>query len=158
MKLLDIEKELSSKDNKTHICYEFEVPDRVSVLYVYFEYTPKFLEGKEACNDKIKESLEQYPHEMREQMMTKRNRFDKLPNMLSVSIDDPEGFRGNVHRHFIEDVLIIDADKSGPGILKRSIEPGDWKITISIHGIVSETVKYTLQVKGGMGNENMEKM
>jgi len=144
--LLKVKGELDPSSSKTHIAYRLLVPGGES-LHVHFAYGPKVLEDRERSRMLIEEGLNKYI-EPRLLEQYKQNWEINLPlkNLITVSFDDANGFRGSAHRHDPDQHFILAPDEASPGLVKGVITPGVWIITLSVHCIVTEACHYSLRV------------
>jgi hypothetical protein len=74
-------------------------------------------------------------------------------NLLTLTLFDPQGFRGAGHRHgdvqaeTASDTVELRADRATPGYLPGPLPAGEWTLVIDTHLIVpGEPVSYTLQI------------
>ena len=72
-------------------------------------------------------------------------RFDYQPgdvagirNLLTLSLFDPERFRGAAHRWALTQTIVVDVDSATPGFLPGPIPPGPWRVELDAHEIVSD--------------------
>lgn len=136
---------ITPAQDKTNISFEFEVPQGVSVLDIDFSYFPKTLEDEGSAVDIISSALEKY--------LGKDNGKDPrdfLPvkNLITLSADDPFGYRGAAHRQPNEQHIVLAEEKSTPGFLNREVRLGKWNIMLNVHCCVCD-VSFNLKISGG---------
>lgn len=151
--LLKVKGELSPVcSKKTHITYSFYIPEGVTELHAHFAYSPKVLEDAEKSKELVLESLAAYvePH-LLPVYRDKWESYLPLNNLITLSLDDPQGFRGSGHRHNPDQRYILSEQEASPGLERGPVISGMWKITLSVHCIVTETCDYELQVWEGEG-------
>lgn len=148
--ILVAEGKLSPINSRTHITYTFEVPEGARAVRAKFSYSPKDLLDKEQSKKLIKEGLEKYVEpETLSYYEEKWETFTPLKNLITLSFDDPEQFRGACHRHDPVQEYVMSEDEGTPGLLKGPIVPGVWKVTISVHCVVTENCDYKLEIWEG---------
>ena len=148
MVLLSKEFQVFYKDEKTNISFPFEINEDVKGLKITFSYDPKVLEDDERANLLIENNIKKDAGEFADEY-SDWDEFKPLKNLITVSVDDPDTYRGCAHRQDKEQVHIIREDFSSRGFHKGAIQKGQWKIVLNLHGIVTETVNCKLTVEAG---------
>lgn len=148
------EKEIlvTEQQEKTNIAVPFSLPTAAKQLVVHFSYAPKKLEGEaaeqkaEAClaRDVPQEERVNYPD---------ASAYTPLLNLITVSVDDPEGYRGCAHRQNPQQTHILSAGKSSPGFLSRTCPAGDWRVMLHVHALVTGSCTCKLAVDYEEGGE-----
>lgn len=131
--------------DKTNIEFFFDVPQGVTALNIDFAYSPKALENEDEALNLISAALEKYlgsdngkdPHD-----------FMPVNNLVTVSLDDPLGYRGAAHRQPNEQHIVIAAENSSPGFLNRETAAGKWRVMLNVHCCVCN-IDYDLKISGG---------
>jgi hypothetical protein len=139
---------------RSHISYRFAVLRPAVRLVVRFRYSPKELDSRDRARILIEESLEHYM--LPGQLETAKSNWEAylpLKNLLTLSVDDPQGHRGSAHRHDPEQLLYLAETEASPGLEPGLIRPGMWAVTLSLHAVVTETCDYELQVWGEEDDE-----
>lgn len=134
---------LTPSQSKTNICFDFEVPSGVKALRVEYKYSPKHVEDKEKSVEMISLAAKKYGEEI--------NSFDDLlplSNLVTLSFDDCNGYRGACHRHPNEQSIYISSEASTPGIINSPITHGMWSVTLNIHFVGSDEVEYSIKIEG----------
>jgi len=73
-----------------------------------------------------------------------------IPNLLTLTLFDPNGFRGAGHRDGAEHPVRISATEATPGYLRGPLPAGEWIAQIDTHMIMpGETVRYWLDITMG---------
>jgi hypothetical protein len=151
-KILEVAEKLSANQAQTHLIYEFGVSGQCRKLHIDFSYSPKVLDNERLSEEIIRESLRKYVviddggGPASEEGW---RRFLPLKNLITVSVDDPNGFRGACHRHDPVQHLFVAADFASPGLMPGMLTPGKWSVMLSIHAIVTETCDVQLTVWEG---------
>jgi len=154
--LIFTEGKLTPSCSKSHIRYTFFLPEKSSRLNIDFEYEPKKLFDEERSKILIQEGLRKFCEIPDENVLNSWRSHMPLSNLLTISVDDPKGFRGSVHRHPPVQHLFISEDEASPGLIQGSLRAGQWSVTISVHAVVTEECFYKLHV--WEGDEGYEKM
>jgi hypothetical protein len=145
--ILGVEGQVTPVCSKTHISYKFYLSQPGGKLWISFAYEPKNLEDREQAKRMIFESIEKYTEaDQRERVQAKWESYLPLKNLITVSVDDPKGHRGAGHRHDPEQLLFLSEEGASPGLVRGTILPGMWEVTLSIHAIVTNTCRYKLQI------------
>lgn len=150
--LLEAEGKLTPISSKTQLTYQFQLNHECEFLDIDFKYAPKQYQDKAASHELIMEAIEKYAEpEWAEPYKKNWEGFYPLQNLLTLSVDGPEGFRGSAHRHPPEQQhrICSDASQTSPGFISGKLAAGVWKITISVHCVVTPECRYVLEVRGG---------
>lgn len=154
--LLIVEGTLTPLSSKTHITYQFHIDEPPACLDIDFEYSPKVLEDQEASRLYIVEAIDKYVEPSVSELQKNHwERFVPLQNLLTLSIDDPESFRGSAHRHPPKQHHFVAESQASPGFIAGPLPAGVWKITISVHCVVTAACHYRLALKKGWGAHEM---
>ncbi len=140
---------LSPADSCRNISVPFELREETQQLNISFSYKPKILNDS-AIAEKIMEGcINDYSSEEQEEFIKRFNENMPLNNLLTISLDDPSGFRGAVHRHLNNQHLFVRKDSATFGLIAGDIPLGKWIVTISVHSVVTENCSYKLHLWGG---------
>lgn len=145
--LYEVAGQVNPSCSRSHIEYSFYVEKQYDLLKIKFEYFPKDLEDKDLSKELIIDSLEKYGYS---ESRGKWEDFLPLKNHITLSFDDPDGFRGAVHRHDHILELSFNEKQSSPGIIPKVNSPGMWKIKLSIHALVTKKCDYSLKFSGDL--------
>lgn len=147
--LLDVQGIVTPVCSQSHITYSFPVPPAFTRLNVAYSYDPKRLEDQEQAKELIEQAISRYvePHQQ-PGYLSRWESYLPLQNLLTLSFDDPEQFRGAAHRHDPEQQLHIGMESASPGLVPGAIRTGLWRVTISMHAVVTEQCRYKLRVWG----------
>ena len=130
--------------DKTNIAFNFDVPDGVSALNMDFSYSPKTLDDESAAVRLISSALEQY-------LGTDHGKdprdFLPVKNLITVSVDDPLGYRGAAHRQPNEQHIVIGGAETSPGFTKGAVSSGTWRVVLNVHCCVCDAA-YNLKISG----------
>ena len=148
MILLEKEFQVFYKDEKTNISFPFSVNEDTGSLKISFSYSPKILEDDERANMLIERNIIKDAGEFAGEY-TDWDEYKPLKNLITVSVDDPDTYRGCAHRQDKDQIHIIREDFASRGFHKGKIQKGQWKVVLNLHGIVTESVGCRLQVEAG---------
>ncbi len=140
---------LTPSCSKSHISYVFNIDDNVSKLNIDFSYNPKFLDDIEMSQQIINTCLSEYCKDNEAEYKESWEEYLPIKNLLTLSIDDPHGFRGAAHRHPNNQKITISKEDATSGFIQGDIIPGSWTVTISVHVVVTETCNYKLHIWEG---------
>ncbi|MBE0699468.1 MAG: PHP domain-containing protein [Anaerolineaceae bacterium] len=70
-------------------------------------------------------------------------------NLLTLTLFDPSGWRGEGHRHNAPYEIAIGADISSPGFLPGPIQAGQWTVVVNTHMIMpDEPLNFQISIRG----------
>ena len=145
--LKDTETYLRPEDEKSNRYMPFTVPEGTKKLYITYSYSPKILEDKEKSYELIKENiLRDAPEDINR--YPDYEEFLPLKNLVTVSLDSPEGFRGAAHRHDDVQFHEISEDFASPGFLKGKITEGQWILSLNIHAVITDVCTCRIKIEG----------
>lgn len=145
MTILEKNGVITPEMDKTNIEFEFDVPTGVSSFGIDFSYSPKTLENEDEALRLVSAALEKYFG--RDNGKEPRD-FLPVNNLITISLDDPAGYRGAAHRQPNEQHIVIDEKNSSPGFSNRKVPAGKWRVMLNIHCCVCN-VNYNLKISGG---------
>ncbi|GIO54784.1 hypothetical protein [Paenibacillus cineris] len=145
--LVNVQGAVTPECSKTHIAYRFFLAKTGGRMKIDFSYNPKNLEDGAKAKMLIEQGLDRYVEdELREQAKSKWQSHLPLKNLITLSVDDPSGHRGAAHRHDPEQHLFISGLESSPGLSKGALQAGMWTVTLSLHAVVTDDCRYSLQI------------
>lgn len=129
--------QITQAAHQSHLVYRVYVPEEVSDLEVHFQYGPiverdQQMIRKAVRREGLNESVVQYDTTIR--------------NLLTVSINDPNQYRGAHHFFAEKQKIIISETEATEGFITGKIVEGYWEFIISCHGVFSEKVDGRLAV------------
>ncbi len=148
MTLLEKEFQIFPKDEKTNITFPFIVDKNTKALKISFGYEPKRLEDNERAKTLIENNIKKDAGEYADNYPSWQE-FLPLRNLITVSVDDTDGYRGCAHRQEKYMEHIITEDFASLGFYKGEIKQGQWKVVLNIHGVVTEKIDCKLMVEAG---------
>jgi hypothetical protein len=145
---LSVEGRLVPSHEKTHVVHRFLVEQPLARMDIAFRYAPKTLADEDRARELIVEGARKFCGEEADTVIADWRSSLPLHNFLSVSLDDPERFRGCAHRQPpVQRHLIAPSDAS-PGFLPGPLPPGSWKVTVSAHSVITDACDYRIDVVG----------
>jgi hypothetical protein len=145
--MLDQSGEVSPQASKTHIRIPFELTEGCTRLHLHLEYAPKTLDDDEQALQLLRDSFGQYIlPEQEEYAKAHAARFLPLKNLITLSLDDTQGYRGACHRQDEVQDLYVAEKTASPGLMAGALGAGLWNVTLSLHCIVTDTCTYRLQI------------
>lgn len=142
--------------DRKHITYEWMLKKDYRKIMISFEYAPKYIDNDEKTKEIIYDVIDK--HVIGEQKDIEKKQWEKykdLKNLLTISIDDKNGFRGCAHRQNQKQKHIISEAEASPGFIKGIFEKGIFKFIISVHALVTDECNYEIKVYD-MEEENDE--
>ena len=147
MLLKETETTLYPDDEKGNRYIPFTVPEGVKKLFITYSYSPKNLEDKEKSYRLIKENiLRDAPEDM--DRYKDYEEFLPLKNLVTLSLDSPEGFRGAAHRQDDSQHHEIGEDLTSPGFIKGEITAGQWSLCLNVHALVTDICTCRIKIEG----------
>lgn len=145
--LFNTSMKLDRSADQSHLQFRMFVPHGMEKIEVDFSYNPTKENDFENVRDIIQYHVNHYdPHLWNNQKAVEK--MLPLKNLLTISIDDPNGFRGSCHRWEPETKIMIQKEHSTPGMLNREIVSGMWNIVVNCHAIITEECHLQLSVTG----------
>lgn len=138
---------LTQSCSKSAVIHAFDLNKDAEMLCIDFSYTPKIMQDHNQAYEIMKKAAMEYlpEEELEEFLVGERN----LCNLLTLSLDHDSGFRGCAHRHPSNQHIEISETCATPGFLAGQISAGRWKLTVSVHSIVTEVCEYMLHIYEG---------
>ncbi len=141
---------LSPICSKTHLAFRFHLPQSADMLHIQFAYEPKKLEDPVMAKREIEAALRRDAGLKQQQaLLDKWEDFFPLQNLITISVDDPEGFRGSAHRHDPFQLHKLSKEQASPGFTAGELPKGIWTVTLSVHCIVTPSCQYELKIWEG---------
>jgi hypothetical protein len=158
VQLREIHARLTPADHQTHRPYGFEVPDRCTALRLHVRYAPKLASIAESAHlvehAVARQRIELLHRGIALQLTdawaassAESVRERRIANLLTISVDDAHGaYRGAAHRQPADMQLFITRAAASPGFVAGRLPAGPWRLTLSVHTLVSSAVELSIQV------------
>ena len=123
--------------HQAHLRYSIHIPDNIEALEIQFNYGP--------IDESNLASIERSHH-------TEGLEIDGIQpnttirNLLTLSVDDPQGFRGAHHLFKSQQTIHLSPSHASLGFIPGDLPAGSWEIIISCHGVFSDEVTGQLSV------------
>ena len=145
--LLEKTLNITEKQEKTNIVIPFDVPQNVEKLHLSFSYTPKVLMNEDKAKAKALACLRHDSECYREFKDEDIKKFLPIVNLITLSLDDPEKYRGCAHRHSPTQRHSISLESASSGFYKGEIISGEWKVNLHVHALVTDYCECKLKVE-----------
>lgn len=134
--VLETELRVLPEQEKTNLILPFTLPFDAQKLQITYTYAPKILDGAPAC-EKAEACLCRDAGEYRD---TYPEAADYLPlkNLITLSLDAPDGYRGCAHRQAPQQVHILTENTASPGFLPGKMQKGAWRLMLHVHALVTD--------------------
>ena len=143
--LLHAELNFTPGDSGTTVTLPFLMPEGFQTITARMTYAPSELHDPEQTMALIEAALQALaPMEAPGAW----EKFAPLSNLITLSLDDPNGYRGNAHRKDARQTHVLTASDASPGFLPGAIPPGPWRASIHIHALVTPECRTTLVIEG----------
>lgn len=142
-----------SDDAKKHVIGTFNIEKEYKSLDFTCSYSPKYLFDEEKSLVLMKEAIQRDGYSLEKYPDSELKKHIPLANLVSWSIDSPEGFLGTKHKHNPNLVLSISKDKSTFGFKNSEIIQGQWRIIASLVSVVTDDVDLNVCVEGELEDE-----
>ncbi|KGX86644.1 CehA/McbA family metallohydrolase [Pontibacillus litoralis] len=138
---------LNKSADQSHVMFRFFVPNGMDNIEIEFSFDPVMEEHYENVKEMIEEHVKYYDPNL----LNNENAIKKmmpLRNLLTISVDDPIGFRGSCHRWEPISKIVVQDEDSTPGMLNRETKSGMWNIIVNCHSIVTDECKVHVKIDG----------
>ncbi len=139
---------LTPDNEKTNLPLGFLIDEQVSKIIITYSYSPKELAECERARLLIEENLERDADGERE-LYPCWKEYLPLKNLVTLSLDSPEGYVGAAHRQDDRQQHIISEEFSSRGFIKTKISQGEWILTLNVHALVTEKCECEVRVEAG---------
>lgn len=139
---------LKPDQSKTNVRIPFEVPQGLTEMTIEYSYSPKELADREKALRLIDEGMERYATAEYRDHYDPAENYLPVVNLVTLSLDGPDGYRGCAHRHAPVQIHRLSADEASPGFLPGAITAGSWEAVINVHAVVTEQCAVRLKVTG----------
>jgi len=76
-------------------------------------------------------------------------RVQGVANLITLGLYDPDGFRGNAHRHPPDETVTLSARQASPGFLAGALPAGRWMAQLAAHAVLpdAQPCRYSLEIE-----------
>lgn len=137
---------------KTNIVLPFVLEREAKQLKINYSYAPKLSDG-EAAAKAAERCLQRDAGAYRAQYPAAEV-FLPLKNLITLSLDDPNGYRGAAHRQADSQVHIVTETTASPGFLTGKLPAGQWRLVLNVHALVTPfcDCRVKIEVEEAVGN------
>lgn len=144
--LLEKQIKLTPNDEKTNVFLPFEVKGSFEKLFIEYSYSPKLLEDEGKALALIEENLIRDAGEDIENY-TDRKKYMPLKNLITLSLDSGDTYKGAAHRQDSEQRHEIGPGFASPGFIRGKIDEGRWCLVLNVHAIVTDEVSCVIKIE-----------
>ena len=137
---------------KTNIVLPFVLEREAKQLKINYSYAPKLSDG-EAAAKAAENCLLRDAGEYRAQYPAAET-FLPLKNLITLSLDDPNGYRGAAHRQADSQVHSITEHTASPGFLPGKLPAGQWRLVLNVHALVTPFCDCRVEIEAQEADEN----
>ena len=135
---------VTPENEKTNIFLPFVVEDSLKRLEIDYSYSPKELLDEEKNIRLVKENLERDGFEDTGDY----SEFIPLKNLITLSLDSPEGYVGAAHRQAANQHHEISEEFASVGFDRVKITAGEWVLALNLHAVVTDECNCEIEVRG----------
>lgn len=135
---------VTPEKEKTNIFLPFTVEDSFERLEIDYSYSPKELLDEEENIRLVKENLQRDGFEDTGDY----SEFIPLKNLITLSLDSPEGYVGAAHRQAAKQHHEISEDFASVGFDRVKIIKGEWVLALNLHAVVTDECNCEIEVRG----------
>ena len=135
---------VTPENEKTNIFLPFTVEDSLKKLEIDYSYSPKELLDEEKNIRLVKENLQRDGFEDTGDY----SEFIPLKNLITLSLDSPEGYVGAAHRQAATQHHEISEDFASVGFDRVKIIKGEWILALNLHAVVTDECNCEIEVRG----------
>lgn len=150
--ILETTVRVTPAQEKTNIILPFVLEKEARQLKIIYSYAPKNSDG-EAAAEAVEQCLQRDAGAYRAQYPA-AEAFLPLKNLITLSLDDPNGYRGAAHRQADSQVHIVTEPTASPGFLAGKLPAGDWRLVLNVHALVTPfcDCRVKIEVEEVVGN------
>lgn len=149
--ILETSGQLFPPDTATNIAFPFVLAAPAQALRIEYSYEPKML-ADDALAERLLEAGMEHCVEPQDRAQFPIRSFLPLVNLVTLSVDAPDGYRGCAHRHDPVQTHVLRAEDSSPGFDDGAILAGSWQVVINVHAVVTSPCTYHLKVTAEGGD------
>ena len=135
---------VTPENEKTNIFLPFTVEDSLKKLEIDYSYSPKELLDEEKNICLVKKNLQRDGFEDTGDY----SEFIPLKNLITLSLDSPEGYVGAAHRQAATQYHEISEDFASVGFDRVKIIKGEWVLALNLHAVVTDECNCEIEVRG----------
>jgi len=131
-----------------HIGYDFFIDDPPEKLSIRFSYDPFWGDQNDPDQRAAISAAARTQLQMDDpaEIQAIVDQAMPLKNAISITIADPQGFRGEDHKMIPDRRFVLAAVKSSPCFSNRANTAGKYKIILHVYNVVTDSCQYKLSV------------
>lgn len=147
MTVLKKDLRLNASQEGRDVPIPFRLAEKAQRLIVSFSYAPVELSDERRAREKVGDCLLRagFPPELRSDAVCES--YLPLVNLVTLSLDAPDGYRGCAHRHDARQRLVFSKDEAAPGFEKGELMPGDWRLVLHPYAIVTDSCVCSVKIE-----------
>ena len=150
--IMDVEGALCPEQSASNVALPFLLETAQQRLTIEYEYWPKVLSDDELARRMLQAGME-HCVEPQDRAQFPIHEFLPLVNLVTLSVDAPDGYRGCAHRHDPKQLHVLRREDSSPGFDDGEIMAGEWQVVINVHAVVTNPCHYRLKVTAEGGDQ-----
>lgn len=147
-KLLSLTNSIDENQSKTNIFHGLFVNENFEKLLIKFSYFPKEMSDDCKALQLISDALQIYAPTPFDKSYGNAQDFLPIVNLLTLSLDAPDGYRGVAHRYSPVQEHILSCDFASPGFYRGEIIKGRLELVVNAHCVCSDFCTYSIEVFG----------
>ena len=138
---------VTPENEKTNIYLPFNAEKGLTRLTIDYSYSPKELEDEEKSERLIRENL---IRDGWDEIAEKGDfrQFMPLKNLITLSLDSPDGYVGAAHRQASVQHHEISESFASVGFDSVKITAGEWVLALNLHAVVTDECMCEIEVRG----------
>lgn len=145
--VLETELRILPDSEKTNIALPFVLETDAEQMRISYTYAPKESDGT-AARDRIETCLLRDAGEFRAEYPDYTH-YLPLKNLITLSLDAPNGYRGCAHRQAPQQVHLLSESVCSPGFLSGKIQKGEWRLVLNVHALVTDFCDCRIRIEVG---------
>lgn len=150
--VLETDVHVLPESEKKNIALPFTLEADAEQMRISYSYAPKELDGA-AARERIEACLLKDTGEFRAEYPDYTH-YLPLKNLITLSLDAPNGYRGCAHRQAPQQVHILSESFCSPGFLPGKIQKGEWRLVLNVHALVTDFCDCHIQIEVGEVGQN----
>lgn len=149
--LLSLTNTVTPEQSCTNIFHSFQLEQVKEELEIRFSYLPKVHPDKVRSLEIVRAAMPRFVSPADAFGYGRPEEYLPIVNLLTLSLEDPAGYRGCAHRHDDKQVHYINENYASPGFYRGKLPVGAWRVCVNLHCVVTDSCTYALEVWAGEG-------
>ena len=143
---------VTPEQEKTNLFLPFTLEREAIQLKIIYSYAPKTADGKAAA--KAAELCLRRDAGAYRSAYPSAETFLPLKNLITLSLDAPDGYRGAAHRQANSQVHTITEHTASPGFLPGKLLAGQWRLVLNVHALVTPFCDCRVEIEAQEAGDN----